>query len=255
MNFCNSLEGTDQQITYLKWILIELEHCGEYTDPILKLGYKKYLSDIESIEVEDDCYIAPEYGDYKDFPKTIQREIDYKEKKLKLLEQYKKSGSGVETIDRDQNKTDHSSIPNPLLILKEQLKILLTMLSLAENAIVDNICTQNINEIYDNITSGSGSVPHDPASRINFIGFKNGIWGTYKLLYNYLTTLTKNDKGPILNDIGYMIFFERFCLFQKDYKTQMKVKNGCRHVKSIENDDLREKRLRDIVFQTINSER
>ena len=62
MAFCDSLEGINQQIAYLKWVLIELEHCGEHTDPILKLGYKKYLSDIENTEVEDNFEIAPEYG-------------------------------------------------------------------------------------------------------------------------------------------------------------------------------------------------
>ena len=52
MNFCNSFKGIDQQITYLKWILIELEHLGDDAAPILKYGYKQYLSDIDNMQYQ-----------------------------------------------------------------------------------------------------------------------------------------------------------------------------------------------------------
>ena len=84
MDFCNRLSSTVQQIKYLKWILIELEHLGDDAIPILKYGLKQYLSDMANIEVEDDDLIIPEYTNHKELPTIIQKEIDYREKLVEL---------------------------------------------------------------------------------------------------------------------------------------------------------------------------
>ena len=97
MTFCTKLKNLENQIIYLKWILIELEHEGEDIPLILKAGYKEYLKDVEEQEknlAEGELYLPISWSDYKNFSKLIGNEIEYREK---LVELFKARESHKET--------------------------------------------------------------------------------------------------------------------------------------------------------------
>lgn len=119
MDFCNKLKNLEDQIIYLKWILIELEHEKEDIPLILKAGYKAYLRDIEEQEknlAEDECYLPISWGDYKDFFSLIGEEIKYREK---LVELFKSRKSQKETDIQEEevvaeslnHSNDKSKVP------------------------------------------------------------------------------------------------------------------------------------------------
>jgi excisionase family DNA binding protein len=110
MDFCNKIKNLEDQLIYLKWIIIELEHEGEDIPLILKAGYKAYLKDMEDQEKnlsEGVFYFPISWSDYKDFSKVIGKEIKYREKLLKLFESRKSTETqekeiSVETKSREE---------------------------------------------------------------------------------------------------------------------------------------------------------